>query len=454
MTCAGHGATHRMLRTRKDALYNERRCRFSLTIKQLISSRNKKESSLPGTLRDGRPALRLSPEFLGKLIFARFLELPLTRFERRVVYWERLPLFEQLCRKTDAGQPVTVKSLVGSHILRDVAVPCSRVLGCIVHEGNGPTFLYRSEAFVSQYEVNPVALEAFLAREQSQASNVKKLIGRLRLVNTRNRLTDALVRLLMEQQADYIGTGELVRLRPLSQTEVARRLQGRFEMPGADRSRISRLIRGLSIELPWGQKLSLQSLCPRARDVHRHLVSHVVRREQALLVQGSLDAPLTDSEVAQWLSAHFGQQISRRTVAYIRRQLGVPSKRERMAGSGYLAATSGFTPLLPFTIETVQVNVGAEPGVYEVRRVGLPPGEGNEADAVIYVGSTTNLRKRLLDHLRGDNSNELLQEQLKEGELSFHYRVIHESWRDMERFVYDAYCQTFGKPPVCNRMRP
>jgi len=372
-----------------------------------------------------------------------------------VVYWERLPLFEQLCRKTDAGQPVTVKSLVGSHILVDVALSCSRVLGCIVHEGNGPTFLYRNEVFVRQYEVNAAALEAFLAREQpSQAENVKKLIGRLRLVNSRNRLTDALVRLLVEQQAVFIGTRDLVRLRPLSQTEVARRLQGKFDMPGADRSRISRLIRGLSIELPSGQKLSLQSLCPRVRDVHCHLVSHVLRREQALLVQGNLDTPLTDSEVAQWISTHFGQRVSRRTVAYIRRKLGVPSNRERMASSDYLAATSGFSPLLPFTIETVQVNVRAEPGVYEVRRVGLPPGEGNEADAVIYVGSTTNLRKRLLDHLRGDNSNELLQEQLREGELSFHYRVIQERWRNMERVVYDAYCQTFGKPPVCNRMRP
>ena len=437
-----------------EALYDERRCRFFLALKQVVASRGRAKSGLRNPVR-WPPAPKLSPELLGKLIFARFLELSLVRFERRVLYWETLPLFEQLCRRTDAGQPVTVKSLSGFKILRDVSLLSSKALGCIVHEDGGPAFLYRSEAFVRQYEVNSCALDAFLAREQpSQSVNAKKLIGRLRLVNTRNRLTDALVSLLMEQQADYFRTEEPARLHPLPQTEVARRLQGTCGIPGADRSRISRLIRGLSIELPWGQKLSLQSLCPRAREVHRHLVSHVVRREQALLVQGSLDAPLTDSEVAQWISTHFGQRVSRRAVAYVRRQLGVPSYRERMAGRGYLAATSGFTPLLPFTMQTVQANVGGEPGIYEVRRVGVPPGEGNEADAVIYVGSTVNLRKRLLDHLRGDNSSELLQEQLREGELSFRFRIIHEGWRDMERVVYHAYCQTFGKPPVCNRMRP
>lgn len=422
-------------------------------MKQFVASRRSAKSSTRN-LGCCVPASKLSPELLGKLIFARFLELPLAQFERRAHHWESLPLFAQLCRKTDVGQPVAVKSLVGSAVVRDVPLSCGRVLGCIGHAGNGLTFLYRSEAFVRQYEVNPTALEAFVTEQPSQAAHVKKLIGRLRLVNTRNRLTDAMVRFLLEQQAEYIRTGDPVRLRPLTQTEVARRLQAECGIPEADRTRISRLIRGLFIQLPWGQKLLLQSLCPTVRDVHRHLVSHLVRREQVLLVEGGLDVPLTDAELAHWVGAQFGQRVSRRAVAYIRRQLGVPSYRERMAGSGYLAATSGFSPLLPFTMATVQVSVGPEPGVYEVHRAGISPGDGSEAGAVIYVGSTANLRKRLLDHLRGDNSNGLLQEQLRTGGLNFRFRAVPERWRDMERVVYHAYCQTFGKPPECNRMRP
>lgn len=84
-------------------------------------------------------------------------------------------------------------------------------------------------------------------------------------------------------------------------------------------------------------------LFPTTRDVHRHLVRHLVRLEQALLAGGRLERPLSDAALAEWVRVQYRQPMSRRAVAYIRQQFGVPRHRARMTDGGYLAAASGFS---------------------------------------------------------------------------------------------------------------
>ena len=73
---------------------------------------------------------------------------------------------------------------------------------------------------------------------------------------------------------------------------------------------------------------------------------------------------------------------------------------------------------------------------------------------VVYIGSTGDLRKRLGDHLRGNSGNTLLYRHITRGSVRIRFRLIREDWRSVERELYQVFCETFGSPPLCNRMSP
>ena len=61
------------------------------------------------------------------------------------------------------------------------------------------------------------------------------------------------------------------------------------------------------------------------------------------------------------------EQISRRVVAFIREELGIPHHRERARRGSDLNATAAFSNLRLAVAETVRAGVPRAPGVYEVR---------------------------------------------------------------------------------------
>lgn len=77
-----------------------------------------------------------------------------------------------------------------------------------------------------------------------------------------------------------------------------------------------------------------------------------------------------------------------------------------------------------------------------------------EATGVVYIGSTRDLRKRLVDHLRGSSGNPRLAGCLADGVARVRFRMVHEGWREVERQLYRVFCEAFGAPPLCNRMSP
>lgn len=195
--------------------------------------------------------------------------------------------------------------------------------------------------------------------------------------------------------------------------------------------------------------MRLRSLCPAARDLHRHYVSQVIQRERARMVENRTLVPMTDREITAAVQREFGARLLPRTVAYIRQDLGIPGARERRRRSEYLSMTVGFSPMLPLTAETLREQVPPGPGVYEIRRAEAPPG----MCPIIYIGSARDLRKRLSDHLRGYSGNALLQAHVQGG-VRFRYRPVAVRWREAERTLYLVFLATFGAPPLANRMSP
>lgn len=406
---------------------------------------------------------KIDAGLLGKIVLARFLELPLRAVDRLVTQTESSTGFVAL-------RPwVTVGQLEGAQVAHDAADPpqtqASPVLGEIREASRGLMFLYHRDSYAREYRFDEEGVNQLMSCPDFPAERAG-VLRRLRLINTRNRLTHALMQAVLASQAAYLRSGQGLALLPLTQAEISARLRSESNLSVvADPGRISRLVRGLSIALPNGKAVPLGGLFPKPRQVHCHFVDHVIKREKAWMLQGVLWEPLTDEAIAAILKREYGIRLSRRTVANIRHDLAIPDCRSRSQRMNYLAATEGFSTLVPLTPQALRTAVPAQPGVYEIRAaLGSPVSEAKEGwleksappgpHSVVYIGSTGDLRKRLGDHLRGSSDNLLLYTHLADGAARVRFRLISEGWRWAERELYQVFCETFGTPPLCNRMSP
>jgi len=406
---------------------------------------------------------KIDAALLGKIVLARFLELPLRAFDRLVTQAEFSTGFTAL-------RPwVTVGQLEGAQVAHDAAAllqtQASPILGKIRETNQNLTFFYHRDSYAREYRFDEEGVNLLMSRPDFPAERAG-VLRRLRLINTRNRLTHALMQAVLASQAAYLRSGHTLALLPLTQAEISARLRSESNLSVvADPGRISRLVRVLSIALPSGKVVPLCELFPKPRQVHCHFVDHVIKREKAWMLEGVLWEPLTDEAIAAILEREYGIRLLRRTVANIRHDLAIPDCRSRSQRMNYLAATEGFSALLPLTPQALRTAVPAQPGVYEIRaalgspmsetKVGwleksVPPGP----HSVVYIGSTGDLRKRLGDHLRGSSDNVLLYNHLADGAARVRFRLVSEGWRWAERDLYRVFCETFGTPPLCNRMSP
>ena len=406
---------------------------------------------------------KIDAALLGKIVLARFLELPLRAVDRLAAQVESSAGFTAL-------RPwVSVGRLEGARVAHEAAdiprIQISPILGEVHAAGRELMFLYHREAYAREYRFDEEGVNRLMARAGSPAA-LARTLSRLRLINTRNRLTHALMQAVLASQAAYLCSGQVLTLLPLTQAAISARLRSESNLAVvADAGRISRLVRGLSITLPNGKAVPLNTLFPKPRQVHCHFVDHMLKAEKTWMADGLLREPLTDEAVAVLLKREHGIRLSRRTVANIRHGLAIPDYKSRSQRTDYLAATEGFSALVPLTAQALRTAVPAHSGVYEIRTAfTFRLGEEKEAwpgksvppvpHGVVYIGSAGDLRKRLGDHLRGSSANALLYRHLADGAARVRFRLISADWRGVERELYQVFCETFGVSPPCNRMSP
>ncbi len=405
---------------------------------------------------------KIDAALLGKIVLARFLEKPLRAFDRFVARVESSAGFSALTPW------VTVSRLEGAQVVNGALDICpypASTLGEVQEAGGRLRFLYHRESYAREYRFD----ETELRRLKSCRDVPAELAGtlhRLRLINSRNRLTHALVRALLAAQAGYLRSGEPLSLVALTQAQMSEQLKAHAGLSMvADAGRISRLVRGLSITLPNRKTVPMTELFPTPRKIHCYLLDYVVKMEKAWIAEGALMKPLSDWAIAEILERENGIRLLRRTVANIRHALAIPDCRRRGPRMNYLTATEGFSTLVPLTPQALRSVVPADPGVYEIRSDSLAEAgeESNSSEkrlpppephGVVYIGSAADLRKRLGDHLRGSSDNALLYRHIAEGAARVRFRVVSNGWRWAERELYRVFCETFGAPPLANRMSP
>lgn len=403
---------------------------------------------------------KLDAATLGKIVLARFLTMPLKAYDRCVAKIESSPEFSALGPWMTAALLDDAKVIEGA--VSSPTPSSAQTLGEIRLTNGQPIFVYHRPSFVREYLFDETGLKSH-KDSHGFSRDPASTLHRLRLINSRNRLTHALIQGLLDVQADYLRSGHPLSLVPLPQARMSGYLAAHADLPlVADASRISRLIRGLSFRMADGRTLPLGALFPRERQLHCHRVDFLIQREKTLILERRITHPLSDEGIAKLLKRQHGISVSRRTVAAIRHQLAIPDWRRRGDRKDYLVATEGFSPLLPLTPQALAALVPTHPGVYEIRSTVSPEEDGMsdgqilppEPTRVVYIGSTRDLRKRLADHLRGSSGNLRLSGYLLEGVARVRFRVVNEGWREVERQLYRVFCETFGAPPPCNRMSP
>lgn len=211
----------------------------------------------------------MDARLLGKIVVARFLEAPLGRVRGLVREIESSSCFHSIGGLVQGG-------MVRGACVADSAEEAPGILGEVAKLGSHTGFLYHDAAYAREYVFDEDTLARHVLAKGDPA--LARLASRLRLVNTRNRLTHALVRTVLDMQAEYLESGSPLTLRPFSQAQVSATLcRDRSFSTVADEGRVSRLVRNFAIRLPGGEDISLQTLLPSRRHGHCQLVARVIQ---------------------------------------------------------------------------------------------------------------------------------------------------------------------------------
>jgi transcriptional regulator with XRE-family HTH domain len=158
------------------------------------------------------------------------------------------------------------------------------------------------EQYGSRYDVEEP--DGHVSREEAA------LIERLKMINQRRSLTFRVISFICEFQYPYFVSGDPLRLKPLSQAQIAREV-------GEQESTISRILRNRSLETSEGV-LPIKFFCQSKKEVIERIIQI---REKAELAKGDRCKPFNDAEIADILEKEYDTKVSRRTVTYYRNKI-------------------------------------------------------------------------------------------------------------------------------------
>jgi RNA polymerase sigma-54 factor len=405
-------------------------------------------------------------KLIGKIILADLLKYRLEKFWAFIREVEELPFYKRLIHEG----VIIRKPLSGAKILKDDCSPSSGV-GVIAKIKRGSNFSihYTHEEYSIEYVVDAMKLDGIIndvKLTEGEKENIYQLLHKLRRISTRNLITHEILKGIVEYQGDYLESNsetenELdLKLKPLRRVDLAKTTfsQSTYNTGShsfvIDTSRISRLTEGLSIITPHGIEVSLKAFFPTKRDKVKSGIKILLDNEKREIRVGSVKKAYTDEELRHKLKDDYGLSITRRGVAYCRKDLGILPYFKRANSYGYPPLSANFSKFYPLTSSAVKNNAPTSPGVYELHlteeRIEYPKGTSQ----IFYIGSAKNLRKRLLDHLSGSGKNGGIKRIIMEKSCAFRYLQVHKGWIREEKNFYSLFVTTFGTPPVCNHVSP
>lgn len=396
---------------------------------------------------------------VGRIILSNFLEQSVEKFITFVSNIEGSPLYKRL---TEEGI-VVPKLLPDANVLRRknaTALAKDSVIAKIAGEGSLSVY-YTIRKFSIEYQIKGEKLSRYvdtLELTDEERNDLHQLLNKLRRINTRNLIVHQILKGVVEYQRDYFASNDDINLVPLTRAQLARFISdSKDSRHGADftidASRTSRAIRGLSIINQSGEEIPIRLLFPSRRDMAKRCVRVVLNQEKEDISGGKITKPHTDKELRRKIKESFGLIVTRREVAYCRKELGILPYFERN-GYVYHTLAADFSQIYPLTIPSIDCNAPAGSGVYELCLNGDALEYPTGFCKTFYIGSASNLRKRLLSHLSSSSKNGGISKFTRKGNCVFRYLPVPQRWSEEEKRFYNLFIAAYGDSPLCNHISP
>ncbi len=401
--------------------------------------------------------MKKQPELVGKIILANFLEYSVERFIAFVSNIESSPLYKKLVQ----DGVIMPKSLAGVLWQKDTAALARSGVIARVEGTINFSLYYTAREFSTEYQISDEKLTSYLNSTklaEEERKNITLLLNKVRRINTRNLIVHRILEKIVEQQRDYFASDNEFNLKPLSQAGLARLISdsknGSHSLDFTiDTSRISRALRDLSIITPSEKEIPLRFLFVSRKDMVKRGIKAILNREKKDIGSGRITKPHTDEELRHIIKGEYGLSVTRREVAYCRKELGILAYSERN-GYVYHTLAANYSRVYPFTAPSVEDNAPAGPGVYELCVDGGGIEHPTGCCQTFYIGSAKNIRKRLFSHLSSSSKNGGIKKVLKERPCVFRYLRVPQGWDQEEKKFYNLFVLTYGDSPQCNHMSP
>ncbi|MGR3317347.1 MAG: GIY-YIG nuclease family protein [Candidatus Anammoxibacter sp.] len=419
---------------------------------------------------------RKHSRFVGRVIFANFIDIPVKRHKNIIKEVENSSLFKKLLQDKNTGKDKNlyiVARLLSNAPVYDGTFETPDVVAQIFGSSKGFSIRYVYEGFNRIYTTHGnLDSNLILSGEHSEAN----LLHKLKRISSRNELTHRIIEGIIEHQMKFLNTCEPIDLKSLSQVQLAgwinkRQTSWQYAVGSLQiaychlpsevcNTWISRIVNGHSVIIPSGEEMTLRSFFPTQKDIKKSLIKQVLDKENDSVLARKCGA-LTDSQIRGKIEKEYGVSISTFTVCQCRKDMGIPPAKKRTSGNKYPPLSANFSLIYPLTRDSTQNNAPASPGIYEIQLKNNVIKYPNGIASVIYIGRTKNIRKRIKEHMRVNNKNSKLSEFVKEFDCSFRYVSFSEphsrkngNLRAEERKLYELFVTTYGVSPECNRVIP
>ncbi len=192
----------------------------------------------------------------------------------------------------------------------------SAVAGIVVEAGRPVIGFFNREIWKGSYEFDQAGratLQATLPPDEFRRFD--RFIQKTELMSRRKTTLYRALELIVEEQAEYLATGDPDRRRTLTQSAVAARLE-------VAPSVLNYVISNKSVETPWGMEIPLKTLLPSRKTILRDRLYDVATEQPH-----ATDALLRDE-----LFRRCGARVSPRSITQYRKELGLGGCGQRVMG--------------------------------------------------------------------------------------------------------------------------
>lgn len=191
----------------------------------------------------------------------------------------------------------------------------SAVGGIEIERGIPVLGFFHRDVWKCRYKIDEeLRLRTLESMPPAEARRAEGLLRELEFLDRRKSTLYRVLEALLEAQSDFLVSKDPGRRKALTQRSLAAKLD-------ISPSVLNRLISNKAVQLPWGLEAPLKALLPSGKTLLRDRLYALAMEHQELSDEGLRGA----------IERLHGVQLSRRSVAQYRKELGIGGRRRRSA---------------------------------------------------------------------------------------------------------------------------